>query len=102
MLMVIFSSKPLNLMKIYVNRYIRITTALAPLILFTITFLRYSGSGPEWSIRTNTIIGFCDKYWWSALLHIQNYVNPTKVVCISASLYSQNGSQFIHLFIFLF
>lgn len=73
-------------MKMYANRYIRITTALAPIILFTVTFLRLSGSGPEWTARTNQIIGFCDKYWWSALLHVQNYVNPFEVVGIATGL----------------
>lgn len=70
----------------YANRYIRITTALAPIILFTITFLRFSGSGPEWSVRSNQIIEFCDKYWWSALLHIQNYVNPLEIVSMWENL----------------
>lgn len=73
-------SSQLNIVQSYVRRYIRLTTSLIPVILFTIGPLFYMSNGPEWTSRTTQIIGFCERYWWSALLHVQNYVNPFEVV----------------------
>lgn len=77
---IFYLRSPFNIFKSYVIRYIRLTTALVPVVLVTIGPLRYIDSGPEWTARTSQIVGFCEKYWWSALLHVQNYVNPFEVV----------------------
>ena len=64
----------------YVHRILRLTPAFAAAILFSYTLAKYMGNGPMW----NTFSGYasygCDKYWWSALLYVQNYVNPDTVV----------------------
>uniref|UniRef100_A0A336MU13 CSON007328 protein n=1 Tax=Culicoides sonorensis TaxID=179676 RepID=A0A336MU13_CULSO len=77
---------PLNIFKNVIIRYIRLTTALIPVILFTVGPMIYMGSGPEWTSRISQVTGFCDKYWWSALLHVQNYVNPYEV-CVGQAWY---------------
>ncbi|XP_063704130.1 nose resistant to fluoxetine protein 6-like isoform X2 [Culicoides brevitarsis] len=76
----------MNFLKLYLARYIRITTALTPIVLFTLGPLKYTANGPEWTIRTNQIVEFCEKYWWTALLHVQNYVNPYEV-CVGQAWY---------------
>jgi hypothetical protein len=53
---------------------------IAAAILFFITLFKYLGDGPMWNASLAHPIGLCEKYWWSALLHIQNYVNPDGIV----------------------
>ncbi|XP_055608118.1 nose resistant to fluoxetine protein 6-like [Uranotaenia lowii] len=79
-------SSRLNLPLMYLHRYLRLTPPFAALILLTATVLKYFGSGPFWN---STLLGMeqaCDKYWWSALLYLQNYVNPTQM-CLGHSWY---------------
>lgn len=66
----------------YLNRYIRFLLPFAALMLFMLSFLPYAlVSGPQ--IRfLDTHVGYCQNYWWSALLMIQNYVNPNDVVSL--------------------
>jgi hypothetical protein len=72
--------KKLNIFKSYLHRYFRITTVIAAAILFFITLFKYLGDGPMWNASLANPIRLCEKYWWSALLHIQNYVNPDGIV----------------------
>lgn len=75
------TSGKINLWSLYLRRYIRITAPLAALILFAVSFLEYTGEGPLWNQMLGSTKDSCIKYWWSALLHIQNYVNPSNMVC---------------------
>lgn len=75
---------------IYVHRYLRLTPLLIAVVLFSITLLRFFGSGPLWPMLTNTISNQCEKYWWSTLLYIQNYENPTEI-CVSHVLYTRKS-----------
>jgi hypothetical protein len=63
-----------------VHRYFRLTTVTAAAILFIVTLLKYMGNGPVWMTTVATSIELCEKNWWSALLHVQNYVNPNDMV----------------------
>ncbi|XP_049532610.1 nose resistant to fluoxetine protein 6-like [Anopheles darlingi] len=76
----------LNLPVMYAHRYLRLTPALAALILYTATLMRYSGSGPFWDGAMTLMADNCRTYWWSTLLYIQNYVNPTEL-CLGHSWY---------------
>lgn len=67
---------------IYFHRYLRLTPLLFAVVLFSITLLRFFGSGPLWPMFTNMITNQCEKNWWSTLLYVQNYVNPTEI-CVS-------------------
>lgn len=62
----------------YFHRYLRYTPVLAMLILFFVTFPKFLGTGPFFNIESYTVQ--CKKYWWTALLHVQNYVNPNELV----------------------
>lgn len=64
--------KKLNIPKMIYRRYIRYTPVFAVLILYMVSIAKYSITGPEiWDLSAN-----CRRYWWAALLHIQNYVDP--------------------------
>lgn len=66
----------------YLHRYLRLTPVLAILILLVVSFFRHIRSGPYSTVDYNNNAIPCTKYWWSALLHIQNYVNPQEVVSL--------------------
>lgn len=58
----------------------RFIVPFAVLMLFMLSFLPYAlVSGPQIPFL-NTHVAFCQNYWWSALLMIQNYVNVNDVV----------------------
>lgn len=65
--------KSLNIPKIILHRYIRYTPVFAAVILYTASLHRFVLHQPR---QYDRLIDRCAKYWWSALLHIQNYVNP--------------------------
>ncbi|XP_055842470.1 nose resistant to fluoxetine protein 6-like [Episyrphus balteatus] len=77
----------LNIGMMYLHRYIRLTPALAAVILFSITINKYIGSGP---IRTPA--EGCDKGWWLVLLYVQNYVKNSHL-CIAQGWYLACDTQ---------
>lgn len=77
---IIFRSGKINVLRFYVHRYLRLTPLLAVVILFTVSLFRFLGNGPFWFSTPSIVGGSCEQYWWSALLHIQNYVNPHAIV----------------------
>lgn len=64
---------------VYFHRYIRLTPIVAITILFSSTLLWRLGDGPLWHTLINGGIS-CETTWWSALLYIQNYYNPERIV----------------------
>ncbi|XP_062544956.1 LOW QUALITY PROTEIN: nose resistant to fluoxetine protein 6-like [Armigeres subalbatus] len=66
----------INPLMLYLHRYIRITAPLAALILFVVSFAAYMGEGVFWKANIEFLKQGCVANWWSALLHIQNYVDP--------------------------
>lgn len=88
--------KKLNLMHLYIKRYLRITPPFAAAILFTITFLFYISNGPIWSMIKYSATNYCESYWWTSLLYIQNYVNPGKL-CYGHSWYLMVDMQLYFL-----
>lgn len=76
-----YSSGRINIFSMYLHRYLRLTPSLAAAILLTTTVYRFLGNGPLWKGVSVITTDLCHDYWWSALLYVQNYVNPTKIVC---------------------
>ncbi|KAG5680166.1 hypothetical protein PVAND_009691 [Polypedilum vanderplanki] len=77
----------INLLNLYIKRYLRITIPFAAAILFVLTFFYYLSNGPLWHfITTVTTINFCQNYWWTSLLYVSNYVNPGQL-CFGHSWY---------------
>lgn len=60
----------------YLHRYLRYTPALAVVILFYMSFMKFLGSGPFF----NTFTQNCENNWWSALLHVSVYTNAFEPV----------------------
>ncbi|KAJ8721333.1 hypothetical protein PYW07_002108 [Mythimna separata] len=82
-----FNSKQLlkNIHLFWLNRLLRMFPLLAVACLFEATYLNRVADGPIWS----TVEGHvhrCRTSWWSTLLHIQNYMNPTNT-CIGQTWY---------------
>ncbi|XP_052756177.1 O-acyltransferase like protein-like [Galleria mellonella] len=74
-----------NLHLFYLNRYLRLFPLLAACILLQASLFHRVSDGPMWeevAIQTER----CRKYWWSTLLYIQNYYNPTSM-CLPHTWY---------------
>ncbi|XP_017782126.1 PREDICTED: uncharacterized protein LOC108566646 [Nicrophorus vespilloides] len=76
----------LSTLSMYIHRYVRLTPALAALLLIHVTLLKHMGNGPFWPRSYPYMIQFCNEYWWSVLLYVQNYVNSDRE-CIGQSWY---------------
>lgn len=58
---------------------------LAVVVLFEASFLNRLGDGPIWDLVMGNVQN-CRDYWWTTLLHIQNYVSPSNIVSIISML----------------
>ncbi|CRK88151.1 CLUMA_CG001936, isoform A [Clunio marinus] len=81
-------SNRLSILRLYFRRYLRYTPLLGVLMLFVISLMRHIVFGPIsymdggfWPFLTN-----CNNWWWTTLLHLQNYVNPNEI-CMSHTWY---------------
>ncbi|KAF5285095.1 hypothetical protein FQA39_LY16784 [Lamprigera yunnana] len=74
-----------NIIKYYMNRYLRLTPTLAIIILVHVAFVTYLGVGPMLMIQNRSSMN-CRRYWWSALLYVQNFVNVNDM-CVGESWY---------------
>ncbi|XP_026734523.1 O-acyltransferase like protein-like isoform X2 [Trichoplusia ni] len=69
----------------YLNRLLRMFPLLAAMVLLQASFFNHASDGPYW-INQALATENCRNYWWSALLHIQNYVNPLNT-CLPQTWY---------------
>ena len=76
----------------YLHRFLRLSPAYYLLIFVYFKILPYIGSGPLWFF---TDIHYCEKYWWTNLLYINNFY-PTNLAetCYSVTWYLANDMQF--------
>ncbi|KAJ8981234.1 hypothetical protein NQ317_016530, partial [Molorchus minor] len=81
-------TKVFSIWRYYLHRYIRLTPPLAAAILVSSTLL----GDIESTIIKNKISKPCQKYWWSSLLYVQNYVNPQDL-CLSQTWYLSTDMQ---------
>ncbi|CAH1370736.1 unnamed protein product, partial [Tenebrio molitor] len=79
-------NKSFNVALFYVHRYIRITLPLSVAVIVYSSFIQHFGSGPLWRETYLTMQLPCQHFWWSTLLHIQNYINPS-FLCIPQTWY---------------
>ncbi|XP_055910867.1 nose resistant to fluoxetine protein 6-like, partial [Eupeodes corollae] len=77
----------INIALMYIHRYIRLTPALAAVVLFYITINRYIGSGP-FRVPSEG----CAESWWYTLLYIQNYVK-SPFGCVAQAWYLACDTQ---------
>lgn len=76
----------MNVPLLYLHRYLRLTPLLIVTVLFSMSLIRFFGSGPLWPNMIESLGIQCERYWWSTLLYIQNYANP-KQMCLGHSWY---------------
>ncbi|KAL1491689.1 hypothetical protein ABEB36_012250 [Hypothenemus hampei] len=60
--------------KFYLIRYLRLTPALIPVVLFAIFLTKYLGSGPFYPQINDAVAEPCRSNWWS-VFYLQNYIN---------------------------
>ena len=73
-----------NLPVYYLHRYVRLTPALAAIIVLQISIFRRMGDGPFWFTIENTAQN-CRETWWRNLLYIGNFdgYDPSKAsMCV--------------------
>jgi peptidoglycan/LPS O-acetylase OafA/YrhL len=80
--------KKFNLPLHFIHRYLRLTPALAIVLLFNATLYNRLGSGPLWKPLSQKIENGCQTSWWKYLLFINNWF-PFKRVC----LWDVNGAE---------
>ncbi|KRT80969.1 Acyltransferase, partial [Oryctes borbonicus] len=73
-----------NLLIIYIGRYIRLTPSYIVVIGLYCTFLYRLGNGPLWNSLMSKEKERCLNSWWANVLYINNYVN-TDHVCMFQS-----------------
>ncbi|XP_031623576.1 nose resistant to fluoxetine protein 6-like [Contarinia nasturtii] len=76
----------LNVLQLYVHRYLRLTPLLAISLLISVSLYRFGEIGPLWTAMIEMNKKQCENYWWSTLLYVQNYVNPEEL-CFGHSWY---------------
>ncbi|XP_031339168.1 nose resistant to fluoxetine protein 6-like isoform X1 [Photinus pyralis] len=71
--------------KFYIHRYLRLAPVLIVVIVFVVTLLGQTSSGPfSRSTLNRHIVDACSQNWWQSLLFIQNYVPEA---CLSHTWY---------------
>ncbi|XP_063538699.1 nose resistant to fluoxetine protein 6-like [Cydia strobilella] len=81
--------KPMQLIKnlhlFYLHRLLRMFPLLAAAVLLQASVFHHVSDGVRWN-RVAWEAQKCRDHWWSALLHIQNLVNP-RGICVAHSWY---------------
>ncbi|CAB3260984.1 unnamed protein product [Arctia plantaginis] len=75
----------------YLGRLMRLFPILAAMVLLQASMFNHVSDGPYWQ-NMAIEVEHCRTYWWSTLLHVQNYVNPSEM-CISSSWYLSVDTQ---------
>lgn len=76
----------LNVLFLYLGRYIRLTPAYLTVIMFYVTWFPHIGSGPLWRQRVETEQERCAESWWLNILYINNYFNTDYLVSMNRTL----------------
>ncbi|XP_075978328.1 O-acyltransferase like protein-like [Anticarsia gemmatalis] len=75
----------------YLNRLLRIFPLLAAVVLLQASVFNHVSDGPFW-LNVAHAAENCRESWWTALLHVQNYVNPLRI-CLAHSWYLSVDTQ---------
>ncbi|KAL5284200.1 hypothetical protein ACFFRR_006464 [Megaselia abdita] len=76
----------INVVYMYLHRYIRLTPMLGFMILFVLSIIKFFGNGPLYFLFSTVASINCKENWWQNLLYIQNYAG-NKHICLSQSWY---------------
>ncbi|CAO1428231.1 unnamed protein product [Diamesa tonsa] len=85
-------TKKLLILPMFLHRYLRLTPVVVATIFCVLSLQRYFGDGPYQKFMVESYYDACEKYWWSSMLYIQNFVNPDKM-CLPHSWYLSTDFQ---------
>lgn len=74
------ATQKINLPRLYFRRLVRILPAYGFFIFAVVAFAECFGEGPLFHYYVQPMIDACTDNWWSALLFVQNYVHPDRMV----------------------
>ncbi|XP_073964184.1 O-acyltransferase like protein-like isoform X3 [Choristoneura fumiferana] len=74
----------------YLSRFLRLFPLLAAAVLLQASLLQVA-DGPDCRVLAE-LVGRCRRYWWSALLFIQNFINVHEI-CVRPSWYLSADMQ---------
>lgn len=80
----------LNVLFMYLHRYIRLTPMLGFVMLFVLSIIKVFGNGPLWPMYLKIAAINCEENWWQNLLYIQNYAGNKHIVSFSSPENQQN------------
>ncbi|XP_034827096.1 nose resistant to fluoxetine protein 6-like [Maniola hyperantus] len=93
LLLVFISAKKLtgrqlirNLPFFYLNRLLRMFPVLAAVVLYEASFSNRIADGPLWPAFMFNNVHKCRNFWWTTLLHLQNFINPREA-CLGVTWY---------------
>ena len=82
---------------IYLNRFLRLTPTYFFVLLMYLKIVPLLSSGPFWNLLDNDQ-SFCNQYWWTNLLYINNlYPTENHGGCYAVAWYLANDVQFFIL-----
>nr|XP_023025742.1 nose resistant to fluoxetine protein 6-like [Leptinotarsa decemlineata] len=82
-----------DVLKIIMNRYMRLTPCMALVIAFYATWWRHLGNGPNWNHFVGREFVNCRKSWWKNLLYLNNFMD-SKNMCSSHTWYLALDTQY--------
>ncbi|XP_075211143.1 nose resistant to fluoxetine protein 6-like [Lycorma delicatula] len=88
--------KSFNVVKFCLHRYMRLTPALAGLVLFYATLSDRLCDGPLCSLYYDVIKKPCVKNWWASLIYINNYYDSENM-CAAQTWYTSVDMQLFWL-----
>lgn len=69
----------INILLMYVHRYLRLTPMVAFIMLIAMTMYKFLGDGPLWEDGSGSVAMNCKERWWMNMLYIQNYATQNLV-----------------------
>lgn len=79
----------------YIHRFLRLTPGYAFVLFFVWQVAPLMGSGPLWNSSIQPQVTYCDKYWYSNLLYINNFLpEDFNQQCVGWGWYLANDMQF--------
>lgn len=85
-----------NVLGLYLHRWLKIMPVLMVAVLIFMSLNPRLVDGPYSTFLLTSQIPACEDYWWSAMLFVQNYVNPNSI-CILHSWFLSAEMQLVWL-----
>ena len=75
----------------YIHRFLRLSPVYFFMVFLKFKVVPYVGSGPVWFVPD---YHYCEKYWWTNILYINNFYPASIEQCYTVSWYLANDMQF--------